>query len=84
MTELGKGPAISFRDGSVICDRRLVKLFSQAAESEGIPYQYKRGAVGGTDAGALHLVREGVPAVVLSGALPLSACPGEPGESAGF
>ncbi|MHB9034496.1 MAG: M42 family metallopeptidase [Anaerolineae bacterium] len=66
VTELGHGPAISFRDGSVICDKRLVKLFSETAEQEGIPYQYKRGAVGGTDAGALHLVREGVPAVVLS------------------
>ncbi len=66
VTELGKGPAISFRDGSVICDRRLVKLFSETAEQQGIPYQYKRGAVGGTDAGALHLVREGVPAAVLS------------------
>ncbi|MCE5259642.1 MAG: M42 family metallopeptidase [Chloroflexi bacterium] len=66
VTELGKGPAISFRDGSVICDRRLVTLFSETAEQQGIPYQYKRGAVGGTDAGALHLVREGVPAAVLS------------------
>lgn len=66
VTELGKGPVISFRDGTVVCDRRLVKLFSRTAENLGIPYQYKRGAIGGTDAGALHLVREGVPAVVLS------------------
>jgi len=66
VTELGKGPAITFRDGSVICDRRLVKLLADTAEAEGIPYQYKRGAVGGTDAGAMHLVREGVPSVVLS------------------
>ena len=66
VTELGKGPVISYRDGTVVCDRRLVKLFSRTAENFGIPYQYKRGAIGGTDAGALHLVREGVPAVVLS------------------
>lgn len=66
VTELGKGPVITFRDSSVICDKRLVKLLVDSAEAEGIPYQFKRGAVGGTDAGAMHLVHEGVPSVVLS------------------
>ena len=66
VTELGKGPVISFRDGTVVCDRRLVKLFSSTAESLGIPYQFRRLVTAGTEAGALHLVREGVPAAVLS------------------
>jgi putative aminopeptidase FrvX len=66
VTELGKGPVISFRDGTVVCDRRLVKLLSETAESMGIPYQYRRLVTAGTDAGALSLAREGVPAVVLS------------------
>jgi tetrahedral aminopeptidase len=66
VTELGKGPVISFRDGTVVCDRRLVKLLSNTAETLDIPYQYRRLVTAGTDAGALSLVREGVPAAVLS------------------
>jgi tetrahedral aminopeptidase len=66
VTELGKGPAISYRDGSVICDRRLIKLFSSTAESLDIPYQYRRLVAAGTDAGVFNLAREGVPAGVLS------------------
>jgi putative aminopeptidase FrvX len=65
-TELGKGPAISVRDRSVVCDPRLVKHVADVAEAEGIPYQIKQPGVGGTDAGAIHLVREGVPSVVVS------------------
>jgi len=66
VTELGKGPAITFMDRSVITDRRLVKLLVTTAEKLGIPYQFKRVVSGGTDAGAIHLTREGVPSVVVS------------------
>ncbi len=66
VTELGKGPAITFMDRSFIADRRLFDLLVGTAEREAIPYQLKRVAAGGTDAGAIHLTREGVPSVVLS------------------
>ncbi|MCK6628616.1 MAG: M20/M25/M40 family metallo-hydrolase [Anaerolineae bacterium] len=63
---LGDGPAITVMDRSFIADRRLVDLLVATAEAEGIPHQFKRPGIGGTDAGAVHLAREGVPAVVVS------------------
>jgi len=66
VTEVGKGPAITFMDRSVVADRRLVRLLVTTAERLGIPYQFKRAVSGGTDAGAIHLAREGVPSVVVS------------------
>ncbi len=66
VTELGKGPAITFMDRSFVADRRLVELLVTTAEQMDIPYQFKRAVAGGTDAGAIHLAREGVPAVTVS------------------
>jgi len=65
-TRLGAGPAITIMDRSVIADRRLVELLVRTAEEEGIPYQFKQPLVGGTDAGRIHLTREGVPSAVVS------------------
>jgi len=66
VTEVGKGPAITFMDRSVISDRRLVDLLVNTAKRLGIPYQFKRAAEGGTDAGAIHLSGAGVPSVVVA------------------
>jgi len=66
VTEVGKGPAITFMDRSFIADRRLVDLLVETAREEGIRYQFKKAAAGGTDAGAIHLSREGVPAVTVA------------------
>ena len=63
VTQMGKGPAITVMDRSVIADRRLLDLLLQTAQEEGIPYQFKAPGLGGTDAGAIHLTREGVPAI---------------------
>lgn len=65
-TTLGAGPAITIMDRSVIADRRLVELLIDTAEKNGIPYQFKQPALGGTDAGAIHLSREGVPSAVVA------------------
>lgn len=65
-TEVGKGPAITFMDRSVIPDKRLVRLLVDTAEAHGIPYQFRRALGGGTDAGQIHLAREGVPSAVVS------------------
>jgi endoglucanase len=65
-SELGKGPAISIMDHSFVADRRLIRLLIDTAEANGIPYQFKQPGVGGTDAGAIHLTRTGVPAVAVS------------------
>ncbi|MBC7256142.1 MAG: M42 family metallopeptidase [Chloroflexi bacterium] len=66
VTELGKGPAITFMDRSFIADARLVRLLVEAAERLGAPYQFKRAVAGGTDSGTIHLAREGVPSVTVA------------------
>lgn len=65
-TELGKGPAITLMDRSFIADRRLVRLLINTGEELEIPYQIKQPGVGGTDAGAIHLAREGVPSATVA------------------
>ncbi|NLE45864.1 MAG: M42 family metallopeptidase [Chloroflexi bacterium] len=65
-TELGKGPAITVMDRSFIADRRLVRLVTGTAEELGIPYQIKQPGIGGTDAGAIHRSRGGVPSITLA------------------
>lgn len=66
VTELGKGPVISFMDRSFVADPRLVRLLVHAAEALGLPHQFKRAVAGGTDAGAIHQSREGVPSVAVA------------------
>lgn len=63
---LGKGPAIKVKDTSMIAHPRVKALMMETAEQAGIPYQLEVLEMGGTDAGAMHLTREGVPAGVLS------------------
>jgi endoglucanase len=65
-TRLGGGPAITIRDNSFIADPRLVEHFGAVARSLGIPHQYKQPNIGGTDAGAIQRVREGVASITLS------------------
>lgn len=63
---LGHGPAITVADTGIIVSPKLIKALEQTAEREAIPYQYKLPTYGGTDAGAIHLTREGIMAGVLS------------------
>lgn len=65
-TELGKGPAITIMDRSFIADRRLVRILMDCAEAERIPFQIKQPGGGGTDAGAIHLSKTGVPSATVS------------------
>jgi len=65
-TRLGAGPAITIMDRSFIADRGLVKLLVETAGELGIPYQFKQPGLGGTDAGAVHLAKEGIPSVAVS------------------
>ncbi len=63
---LGEGPAITVMDRSFIANRGLVDWLINTAEANGIPHQFKKPGIGGTDAGAIHLAREGVPSAVVS------------------
>lgn len=66
VTQMGKGPAITVMDRSVIVDKRLARLLLNSADDLGIPHQFKQSVTGGTDAGAIQLSREGVPTAVVS------------------
>lgn len=65
-SRLGFGPAIYTADGLTINDPRLIRYFVQTAEAYGIPYQLRLPAGGGTDAGAIHRRKGGIPAVSIS------------------
>ncbi|MBO8140568.1 MAG: M42 family metallopeptidase [Firmicutes bacterium] len=65
-TVFGAGPAITVMDATSIPSRPLVDGLVRAAQRRGIPWQWKRTAFGGTDAGSIHLTREGVPAATVS------------------
>ncbi len=63
---LGNGPAIKIRDSSVICHPAVVQRMIRRAEKSNISYQLEVLERGGTDAGSIHLSREGVPSGALS------------------
>jgi endoglucanase len=65
-TKLGAGPAIYIADGATLSDPRLIQHLVDVAESEGIPYQFRQPGGGGTDAGAIHRQRAGIPSVSIS------------------
>jgi putative aminopeptidase FrvX len=63
---IGKGPAVTIADRSIICDRDLVRILKETARQENIPCQTKRPMVGGTDAGPMHLIGKGVRSAVVA------------------
>ncbi|MCL0039052.1 M42 family metallopeptidase [Dehalococcoidia bacterium] len=63
---LGRGPALTVADRSIIVNRRLLAALERAAEEIGVSYQYKMPTYGSTDAGAIHLTRGGIRAAVVS------------------
>jgi putative aminopeptidase FrvX len=65
-TRLGAGPAIYLADSSTISDPRLVRFLIRTAEEHKIPYQLRQPGGGGTDAGAIHKQRAGIPSVSVS------------------
>lgn len=63
---LGAGPAIYLADAGTISDPRLIRFLVQLAEEQHIPCQFRQPGGGGTDAGAIHITRGGVPSVSIS------------------
>lgn len=64
--KLRQGPAIYLSDAGTLSDPRLIRFLKDVAENNKIPYQFRQPGGGGTNAGALHLTRQGVPAVSVS------------------
>ncbi|HSF83521.1 MAG TPA: hypothetical protein VLA49_19955 [Anaerolineales bacterium] len=65
-TRLGAGPAIYIADKHTLSDLRLVRHIMATAEALDIPYQIRQPGGSGTDAGAIHKQRTGIPAVSVS------------------
>ena len=63
---IGKGPAITIADKSIISSSKVNDRLVRNAEIDKIPYQFKKPMYGGTDAGKIHISREGVPSSVVS------------------
>ncbi|MFX1566527.1 MAG: M42 family metallopeptidase [Promethearchaeota archaeon] len=65
-TALGKGPAITVADRSLIAHPKVLASLETVAKQENIPYQYKQPLGGGTDGGPISQSRKGVPTGVVS------------------
>jgi endoglucanase len=63
---IGKGPAITVADRSMISSPKVNERLVKNAELGNIQYQFKKPIFGGTDAGKIHISREGVPSSVVS------------------
>jgi endoglucanase len=63
---LGQGPAVYLADMGTFADRGLADLMRAAGETYAIPYQIRQPGGGRTDAGAIHLQREGIPSISVS------------------
>ncbi|NLW22483.1 MAG: M42 family metallopeptidase [Tissierellia bacterium] len=63
---LGKGTAIKVKDNSVLTHPKLRQFMVEVAKENNIPYQMEVLEFGGTDSGAIHLTKEGVPSGVIS------------------
>lgn len=63
---LDKGTAIKVKDNSILTHPKVRELMVQVAEENNIPYQMEVLEFGGTDSGAIHLTREGVPTGAIS------------------
>ena len=65
-TRLDGGPAIYLADSTTLADPRLIRHFTDTAEAAGIPFQFRQPGGGGTDAGAIHRSRSGIPSISIS------------------
>lgn len=64
--KLHDGAAIKVRDNSMLTHPKVKKLMIDTAKENDIKYQIEVLEFGGTDAGAIHLTREGVPSGTIS------------------
>ncbi|GAB6087856.1 M42 family metallopeptidase [Alkaliphilus crotonatoxidans] len=63
VTELDRGPAISIMDRTSIYHRKWLDAMIETATENQIPWQYRKTAFGGNDAGKFHQAKAGTPCV---------------------
>lgn len=66
VTMLGKGPAIRVMDATMITQQKILDFMINVADRIKVPYQLQVAPKGGTDAGAIHISRGGIPTGVIS------------------
>lgn len=66
VTKLGAGPAITFMDRVATPDKMIISSLTLTAKTHNIPWQYKRTAGGGTDAGVISRAVEGIPTAIVA------------------
>ena len=64
--KLGGGACIKIKDASLLCHPRIIKHMEKCAIKAGIKYQFEILEAGGTDSGAMHVNKGGVPSGVIS------------------
>lgn len=64
--KLGHGAAIKVFDRSMITHPKIKSWMAQTADQNTIPYQWEVLEFGGTDSGAIHLTKGGIPSGVIS------------------
>jgi endoglucanase len=60
-SKLKAGPVVTIMDRTVFTHPAILKTLINAGREKSIPFQFKKVPVGGTDAGAIHLTKAGVP-----------------------
>jgi endoglucanase len=60
------GAAIKLKDASLLCHPTIIKHLEDCAKTAGIKYQFEILEAGGTDSGAIHTTKGGVPSGVIS------------------
>lgn len=63
---MGEGPAIKVKDVLIMAHPKVKDLMVRRAKEASIPFQMEILDAGGTDAGAIHLTKKGIPSGVLS------------------
>ncbi|MEY8231650.1 M42 family peptidase [Oscillospiraceae bacterium 50-16] len=80
----GRGPVISYMDGSTIYDRELFENLRRLAEEHRIPWQTKEYIAGGNDARTVQRTKAGVRAAAMSAAVRCLHAPASVGSIADF
>lgn len=80
----GRGPVISYMDGSTIYDRELFETLRRLSEENGIPWQTKEYIAGGNDARTIQRTKAGVRVAALSAATRYLHAPASVGCIADF
>lgn len=60
------GPVITILDKTVFTHPTVLKTLVKVGKEKSIPFQFKKVPMGGTDAGAIHLTKAGVPSGVVA------------------